>query len=98
MRVSEECNVVMLKECAFILSIPKEFYLSHTTKSPTLYKNTIPTAPTPTTATVAHPICILPPVPVNGIAAVLVMFVAEEEMLDMAYGAADGDEEGRVEY
>ena len=63
-----------------------------------LYKNTIPTAPTPTTATVAHPICILPPVPVNGIAVVLVMFVAEEEMLDMAYGAADGDEEGRVEY
>ncbi len=56
-----------------------------------LYKNNIPNPPTPTTANVAQPTCILPPPPVNGIAVVFVVFVVfgeekEVVVLGMAYG------------
>ena len=49
------------------------------------YKNNTPNAPIPKTAKVAHPICILPPSPVNGVVVVFIVFVVfgeeREEMV-----------------
>ena len=43
------------------------------------YKKNTPNPPTPTTAKAAHPICILPPSPVNGRVVVVVVVVVFRE-------------------